>query len=125
MSSTNNIRLEIFNANATCDRILNNRQVGLFTSMTCAKYFDPYVPMQSGMLSTNVDITKPFKITYNQPYAHYQYEGICIVCEEPLNYTKDGELHPLATSHWDVAAYEAHQDTICRQISNYIKRLDG
>lgn len=100
------------------------------------KYFDPYVPMQSGMLSTNVDITKPFKITYNQPYAHYQYEGICIyqyediegiciVCEEPLNYTKDGELHPLATSHWDVAAYEAHQDTICRQISNYIKRLDG
>lgn len=46
------------------------------------KLLDPYVPADTGTLSTNVKVTADDKktvIRYASPYAHYQYTGVVFV----------------------------------------------
>ena len=88
----------------------------------------------------------PYQVIYNSPYAHYQWEGKLYVdpitgkgafydpdygfwsrpgvtkipTDIPLNYSK--EQNPLATSHWEVPAYNAFKDTVARAVTNYLKR---
>lgn len=71
-------------------------QAELMLAETSARYMNKYVPFKDGFLSQNyetgVDAVSGF-VKYNQPYAHYQYNGI------GFNFTTD--YHPLATHHWD------------------------
>lgn len=130
-------KIEIYNPKATEKRILDNRMLGLFVAATWEKYFAKYVPFQEGILVSNTS-TEPFKVIYESPYAHYIWNGILFVSpttgsswsEEnepkiptdiPLNYSK--EQNPLATSHWEIPAYEAFEETVSRQITEYLKRL--
>jgi hypothetical protein len=51
-----------------------NGRVQSFLTATCYKHMDKYVPYQDGNLRTIVDIQSDH-ITYESPYAHYQYVG--------------------------------------------------
>lgn len=127
--------------------ICNDNRVGLFLAQTWANYFDKYIPKKTMTLSSNYTTT-PFKVTYNSPYAHYQWEGekyidpvykvggfhnadfsrwwsrpgvTKVPSGEPLNYSK--EQNPLATSHWEEPAFNAFQDDVARQLTYYLRRL--
>ena len=131
-----NIHLEIYNSQQTADRICGKDNVGKFVASEWSRYFAKYVPMQSGTLRTNISI-EPFKVIYESPYAHYQWEGELYVADNgsswakqgeikhptgiPLNYSK--EQNPLATSHWEVPAYDAFKDVVANSISEYIRRM--
>lgn len=49
---------------------------------------DPYVPFQNGPLK-NTAVVAPdgSAVTYNQPYAHYQYYGEVMAGRAPKHYT--------------------------------------
>ena len=94
-------------------RICSNRSVGLFVASTCERHMNPYVPMDTGMLSQNT-IVEPFKVTYNQEYAKRCFYGW------DLNFRK--EKHPLATSRWDKATESAKGNVIAKEISTYISK---
>ena len=49
-------------------------RVQRFFTDTCAIHMDKYVPMDTGMLRTNITKTVN-SITYESPYAHAQYVG--------------------------------------------------
>ena len=52
-----------------------NGKVQRFLTNTCYKHMDKYVPKLSGDLRRVVDI-KTDSITYQSPYAEYQYKGM-------------------------------------------------
>ena len=130
-----NYRFEIYDAHSTADRITQNNAVGQFVAQTWARYFAKYIPTQQGILRSNFT-TEPFKVTYESPYAHYQWQGelyvspttgsswalpgeIKVPTGKPLKYSK--EQNPLATSHWEVPAYDTFRDTVARQVTMYIR----
>lgn len=116
------------------DRILDDAAM-TYAHTRLHAYCSDYVPMDSGMLDQTVDIT-PECVHYKSPYAHFQWEGLVFVDERgstyalpnhskhattaPLKYSTD--KHPLATSHWEVAAMAAHMGDLCKDIENYLKR---
>lgn len=131
-----NYKVELFNILHTASRIADNTDTGYFLATTWARYFAKYVPMQTGTLRDSVQI-EPFKVTYTQPYAHYQWNGMLYISpttgtgwalpgeikvptDTPLNYST--EQNPLATSHWEVPAYEAFSETVAKQVEAYIRR---
>lgn len=97
-------------------------------------YCSDYVPMDSGTLDQTVDIT-PEYVHYKSPYAHFQWEGKLFVDDRGSSYAKRNhskhatsrdlqystDKHPLATSHWEVAAMAAHKGDLCEDITNYLK----
>ena len=56
---------------------------------TYAKFLDPYVPMDEGVLAHDVTVT-PEYVQYNSPYAHYMYTGIVYGPNIPI--MSDGEI---------------------------------
>lgn len=98
-------------------------------------YCSDYVPMDSGALDQTVDVT-PEYVHYKSPYAHFQWEGKVFVDDRGSTYAKRNhskhqtstdlqystDKHPLATSHWEVAAMAAHKGDLCEDITNYLKR---
>ena len=67
-----------------------NGRVQKFFTNTCYKHMDKYVPMDEGNLRTIVNI-EPNYITYESPYAKYQYYGV----------REDGTHSPLYyTGYW-------------------------
>ena len=94
------------------------KKVNLFTAETCARYMNPFVPMESGILSEKFDTYADEEseyVEYNQLYAHYQYTGT------NFNYSK--EQHPLATSYWDKAMWLAKKGQVTSEVNAYRKRL--
>lgn len=68
----------------------NGRVQKLFTA-TCAKEMDPYVPMQQGILK-NTRIIGTDSVTYNSPYAKFQYYGkVMVGVKSRSAYAKKGE----------------------------------
>jgi len=96
---------------------VNGRTQKFFVD-TCAKHMDKYVPMDTGELART--ITKgPDYITYEMPYAHYQYRGISNA-GNPLNYST--EKHALATSYWDRHMVTAEMPDVIKEVQDYMKR---
>lgn len=90
-----------------------NGRVQKFFTSECAKAMDKYVPMREGNLR---DYTiEGNLIIYDQPYAHYQYEGVS-KNGKPLNYSID--KHPLATKHWDKVMWSAEGTDILERIQD-------
>lgn len=52
-----------------------NGRVQRFLTSTCRKHMDKYVPKETGDLRLIVR-EEPNSITYESPYAHYQYKGM-------------------------------------------------
>lgn len=142
--STTKVTTTIYDPTGTIDRILDD-EVGTYLASQWALYFEKYVPFREGALAQNVTI-KPYEVTYEQPYAHYQWEGKLYVdpithkgafydpdygfwsrpgkdtkipTDIPLNYSK--EQNQLATSHWEVPAYNAFKDAVARAVTKHLK----
>ena len=49
-------------------------------------------------------------------YAHTRLHAYC------SSYVPSQDKHPLATSHWEVAAMAAHKGDLCRDIENYLRK---
>ena len=138
-----NVTITINNPASIADRIIDD-DVGTFVASEWSRYFAKYVPMREGILAQDITI-EPFQVTYNSPYAHYQWMGKLYVdpitlkgafydpdygfwsrpgvskipTGIPLNYSK--EQNPLATSHWEVPAFEAFKDDVARAVTQYLK----
>lgn len=106
---------------------------------TLANYMNPYVPMQEGILSTNVEVTDT-SVHYLSPWAHYQYTGIVYGPNIPIfengvivgwwsrpnkqptgkNINYSTEKHAKATHHWDKAMINEKGKEFTQDITNII-----
>ncbi len=103
------------------------------------KLMTPYVPMDTGTLSRQVEI-RPGEVEYTAPYAHYMYEGRAM---GPAYYDPDygfwsppgekkhytgkkldlsGGKHPLASAHWDKAAEPVQKPKLIAAMQRYIEK---
>lgn len=79
---------------------------------------EPYVPADTLAMFDTADISAD-GILFVQPYSSAPYYGK----------TKDGnqmhfkkDKHPLATDHWDQAAWSAKKDSLTAALQDYINR---
>ncbi|MBR2245672.1 MAG: capsid protein [Clostridia bacterium] len=94
-----------------------NGKVQKFFTNTCYKHMDKYVPMDNGDLRTNVDI-QPNSITYESPYARYQYYGVREDgTHEVKNYTTPG-----TGPYWDKRMVSAEMQDVVKEVQNYVNR---
>lgn len=85
----------------------------------CYKAMDKYVPKDNQDLRDEVTLTSN-SITYEMPYAHYQYmgmreDGTHVI--NPGNYTTAG-----TGPYWDERMLTADKDKVVRQVQNFMKR---
>ena len=91
-----------------------NGKVQKFFTDTCAKHMDKYVPIDTGMLRTNISKTSK-SITYEMPYAHAQYIGH--TKGEVKNYTTPG-----TGSYWDKRMVSAEMQDVIKEVQEYVNR---
>lgn len=107
MNSVNNIKARL--------GIDPNGKVQKFITNTCYKHMDKYVPMDFGDLRTNVDIGDDY-ITYESPYARYQYYGIRQDgTHEVENYTTPG-----TGPYWDMKMWSAEKENVLKEVQDYV-----
>lgn len=75
------------------------------------RLYEPYVPMQSGMLKDTVSI-RPKEIEHTVPYARYQYYGT------GFNFRRD--MHPKASAKWDLAAAPTQLPKLAASLQAYV-----
>lgn len=93
--------------------------VQAFFTDTCDKRMDKYVPWGD---TGNLKDTKTktiHSITYEMPYAHYQYIGISHSGKTMKHRT---DKNPLATSNWDKKMWSAEKDIIIKEVQEYVNR---
>lgn len=112
-----NIEIKMSSAGQISSRLFGD-DVGLFLAETWAKIFTKYTPKDSGTLSQSYTI-EPYRVTYEQHYSHYQWEGVSKK-GNPLNYNKEKNF--LAQSHWEQAALRDKKDEVTKAVTEYIKR---
>lgn len=114
--------------------------VQAFFTDTCVKHMDKYVPKDTGMLRDNIIKTKT-SVTYNVPYAHYQYIGKLYVMDngkgayynpdygywsKPNTAKKptdrDLKHNGITTSYWDKKMWSAEKDIIIKEVQEYVNR---
>ena len=92
-----------------------NGRVQKFFTNTCYKHMDKYVPKDKGILRTIVDIESN-SITYESPYARYQYYGIREdETHEVKNYTTPG-----TGTYWDKRMVSAEMQDVVKEVQDYI-----
>ena len=92
-----------------------NGRVQRFFTNTCYKHMDKYVPMDEGNLRTNVDI-QPNSITYESPYARYQYYGM----REDGTHIVRNYTTPGTGTYWDKRMVSAEMQDVVQEVQNYI-----
>ena len=90
-----------------------NGKIQKFFTNTCYKHMDKYVPKDEGNLRINVSI-QANSITYESPYAHYQYKGIS-KSGNPLNYKTPG-----TGDYWDKRMVSAEMQDVVKEVQNYV-----
>lgn len=94
-----------------------NGRVQKFFTNACYKHMDKYVPMDKGDLRTIVDLQSN-AITYEMPYAHYQYYGMREDGTRSVqNYTTPG-----TGPYWDKRMVSAEMQDVVREVQNYVNR---
>lgn len=92
-----------------------NGRVQKFFTNTCYKHMDKYVPQDNGDLRTIVDI-QPDNITYESPYAEYQYYGMRKDGTHVVkNYTTPG-----TGTYWDKRMVSAEMQDVVKEVQDYI-----
>lgn len=92
-----------------------NGKVQKFFTNTCYKHMDKYVPMDEGNLRSNVSIDSN-TITYESPYARYQYYGIREDgTHEVKNYTTPG-----TGTYWNRRMWSAEKDDVIKEVQDYV-----
>ncbi len=85
-----------------------NGKVQKFFTDTCAKHMDKYIPKDTGALRTVVDKGTNY-ITYESPYAHYQFVN------QFENYTTPG-----TGPYWDERMKSAEMDLVVKETQRYV-----
>ena len=120
--------------------IAQNKTAMLQVQNALAKRLEPYIPMDTGILSQAAVVT-PEYVEYVMPYAHYMYEGVVYGPNIPvyengvivgywspphkeptgnaINYST--EKHSRATHHWDEAMMNEQGDRFINDVANIIK----
>lgn len=94
-----------------------NSRVQSFFTNTCYTHMDKYVPKDKGNLRTIVDIQSN-SITYESPYAEYQYYGMRKDgTREVNNYTTPG-TGPI----WDERMVSAEIQDVVKEVQDYVNR---
>lgn len=76
------------------------------------KLMTPYVPMDTGTLSRQVEI-RPGEVEYYASYARYVYE-------RNANFRRDKHKH--ASAHWDKAAEPTQKPKLTAAMQRYIDK---
>lgn len=93
-----------------------NGRVQKFFTNTCYKHMDKYVPQgDTSNLRTIVDLTSS-TITYEMPYAHYQYIGM----REDGTHVVKNYTTPGTGTYWDKRMVSAEMQDIVKEVQNYI-----
>ena len=96
-----------------------NGRVQSYFTIVCYKAMDKFVPKDNGDLRNEVTI-RTNSITYEMPYAHYQYKGIREDGTHEINsknYTTTG-----TGPYWDEKMITADKDKVIRQVENFVRR---
>lgn len=88
-------------------------RVQKFFTNTCYRYMDKYVPYREGNLRSIVDV-EDTHITYESPYAKYQYYGVS-KNGEPLNYRTPG-----TGDYWDKRMVSAEIKDVIKETEKYM-----
>lgn len=92
-------------------RVDNDRAFWTYAATTWNKLYDPYVPMDEGVLKNTV-VIRPKEITHTVPYARYQYYG--------TNFNFRRDKHPKASAKWDQAAAPTQLPRLASSLQQYI-----
>lgn len=92
-----------------------NGRVQKFFTNTCYKHMDKYVPMREGNLRTVVDV-KSDSITYESPYARYQYYGM----REDGSHVVSNYTTPGTGTYWDKRMVSAEMQDVVKEVQDYI-----
>ena len=95
--------------------IQENGPVLSYMTNTCYKAMDKYVPMDNGDLRTNVSVYSD-RITYESPYASYQYYGI----REDGTHKVKNYTTPGTGAYWDKRMISAEMDKVVAQVQKFI-----
>ena len=95
-----------------------NGRVQKFFTNTCYKHMDKYVPKDKGDLRTNVSIDAD-GITYESPYARYQYKGVS-KSGKPLNYKTAG-----TGDYWDKRMVSAEIQDVVKEVQDFVNKRGG
>lgn len=88
-----------------------------FFTETCYRYMDKYVPYREGNLRNEVTLTSD-SITYEMPYAEYQYYAIrADGTHEVKHYTTPG-TGPI----WDERMVSAEFDDVVKKVQDFVNR---
>ena len=90
---------------------------------------DPYVPMKSGVLKNTAAIsTDGSELTYNTPYAHYQYHGMAMAGRAPKHYTGKALHHrgaPMRGPQWEKRMVADRRSVLEDEIATFINENGG
>jgi len=92
-----------------------NGRVQKFFTNTCYKHMDKYVPKDEGNLRTIVDI-QPDSITYESPYAKYQYYGM----REDGSHVVKNYTTPGTGTYWDKRMVSAEMQDVVKEVQDYV-----
>jgi hypothetical protein len=109
------ITISVANVSVAVDRITakaeNDPAFWTFAAEEWHRLYEPYVPMDQGVLKDTVTI-RPKEIEHTAIYARYQYNG------DGFNFRRD--KHPKASAHWDQAAAPTQLPKLAQSMQNYI-----
>lgn len=92
-----------------------NGRVQRFFTDTCYRHMDKYVPMKDNLLRTVVDIREN-TITYEMPYAHYQYVGM----REDGSHKIRHYTTPGTGPYWDRRMVSAEINDVVQEVQQFI-----
>lgn len=87
-------------------------RVQKFFTDTCYKHMDKYVPKDIGNLRDNVEKGADY-ITYEVPYAHYQYAN---------QFPEDHYTTPGTGPHWDKRMVSAEFTDVVKEVQKYVNK---
>lgn len=124
--------------------IAEGGRVHKYFTERCKDNMIPFIPYHDGILSQGGYVNGADEICYDEPYAHYQYEGYLYVdpvygkgafhseasdmfwsrpgikkvkTDVPLNYKKPG-----TGRHWDELMWNARGDQVVKEVQEYMDR---
>lgn len=106
------VSVEMSGAISKIRRLKTNSTLGTFASKEAERFMAPYVPVDTGVLRGSAGNSEPWSVTYNTPYAIYQYKG---------NYNHSKSRNPLAKSHWNEGI--GLDEKVARSLESYIKGM--
>ena len=132
------VKVSIDAAQIMRKRGLSDNKVRKHLASEVKRLSDPYVPMDQGNLKNQAVIASDGStLTYNQPYAHYQYHGKVM---GPNYMDKEGEWHsgkapkhytgddltyhgaPMRGPHWDKRMMADKRKELETSVEKFIKK---